>query len=153
MPLCWKEQSPLEPGWQWRMWVDLGTFWRQLARLACGLCSKCEAKCDPGQPRVVGLVVEKPLLASIFNLEKRRKRRKSNNWIYACEMTPSVGNFFKKYSAVCIFKSLTTNPLTHVLKSFSLLEKHLAGGRCDSRGVSAKTQGCGLGETSSNQCP
>jgi len=45
------------------------------------------------------------------------------------------------------------NILTHVLKSFSLLEKHLAGGRCDSRGVSAKTQGCGLGETSSNKCP
>jgi len=61
----------------------------------------------------VGLVVEKPLLASIFNLEKRRKRRKSNNQIYACEMTPSVGNFFKKYSALCIFKrvSLLTSSL------------------------------------------
>ena len=96
-----------------------GYFLKQLARLACGLRSECEAKCDPGQPRVVGLVVEKPLLASIFNLEKRRKRRKSNNRIYACEMTPSVGNFFKKYSALCIFKRVSLlTPSLMFLRAF-----------------------------------
>lgn len=47
----------------------------RLARLAYGLGLECEGKWNKGQRRAVRPVVEKPPLASIFYLQKKKKEK------------------------------------------------------------------------------
>ena len=135
MQLCWRE-SPLELGWKWRKWMGLGYIlkagWQDLLM---GWVWRVKESGTKDNPQLWDLWLRNQPWLQFFIWKKKKKERKKrqNNWIYPCEMTRSIGNFFKKYSALCSFKSLM--PSLKFIRAF-LLEKdrrrwHTPGWWCE----------------------